>query len=109
MTDEDFKIDLLREPGSVRVQPFGDLDLATVGRVEDQLSELRDSGVRRVVLDLRGLTFMDSTGVSLALRWSLEASRDGFDFALVRGEGMVQRVIELTGIEHHLTFVDPDG
>jgi hypothetical protein len=51
---------------------------------------------------------MDSTGLSLTLRWSLEASRDGFDFSLVRGEGAIRRLFELTGMDHRLPFRDPD-
>ena len=69
------------------MRPVGELDLATVPAWSRSWRGVRESGVPRVVLDLRGLTFMDSTGLSLTLRWSLEASRDGFDFSLVRGDG----------------------
>ncbi len=57
------------------------------------------------MLDLRGLTFMDSTGLSLLTRWNLEARRDGFNFALVAGSERVQRLFELTALSEYFTFV----
>ena len=94
--------------GSVAwVQPFGELDLDSVHRVEAALEGLRDEGCPEVVLDLRGLTFMDSTGLRLVIRWDTAASEDGFRFAIVPGEEVVQRVFRLTGMDDHLTLVDP--
>jgi anti-sigma B factor antagonist len=109
VSQDEFHIDVEREPGGARVRPIGELDLATVPSLEQELSRLRESGLRSVVLDLRGLTFMDSTGLSLTLRWSLEASRDGFDFSLVRGEGAIRRLFELTGMDGRLPFLHTEG
>jgi anti-sigma B factor antagonist len=109
VSQDEFRIDVEREPDRVRVRPVGELDLATVPTLEQALAQVRESGVRSVVLDLRGLTFMDSTGLSLTLRWALESSRDGFDFSLVRGEGAIRRLFELTGMERRLPFRDAEG
>jgi anti-sigma B factor antagonist len=106
---QQFQIDVRRERESARVLPIGELDLATVGRLDRALGELRGDGVRRVVVDLRGLTFMDSTGLSLLLRWGHDADRDGFDLALVHGGRPIRRLFELTGAEGRLTFVDPEA
>jgi anti-anti-sigma factor len=89
------------------VRPFGELDLDTVHRVEAALEELRAEGSIDVVLDLRGLTFMDSTGLRLVIRWDTAARADGFRFGIVPGEDVVQRVFRLTGMEDHLTLADP--
>ena len=109
MSDDEFKIDVEREPGVARVRPAGELDMATVAQLDRQLSELRAAGMGRVVLDLRGLTFMDSTGLSVLLRWARDAAQDGFDFGVVRTDGPVNRLFELAGVEHHLPFVEPEG
>lgn len=103
-----FHIEVDREVGSARVRPVGELDLATVDQLDARLSALRAEGVGSLVLDLRGLTFMDSTGLSLAWRWSLASERDGFDFAVVRGGRPIRRLFELSGMERRLRFVDPD-
>ena len=63
-------------------------------------------GARRVVVDLRGLEFMDSTGLTLLARWSLGAERDGYAFALIAGSERIQRLFELTGLADRFTFDD---
>ena len=91
------------------VRPAGDLDLDTVHRVESALAELRGEGYRDLVLDLRGLTFMDSTGLRLVIRWHTAAQDDEFSFAVVPGPDVVQRVFRLTGMDAHLTIAEPPG
>jgi anti-sigma B factor antagonist len=108
VSHDDLVIDVDTERDRVHVRPVGELDLATVPRLDDELTRLRETGVRELVLDLRGVTFMDSTGLSLTLRWSLAANRDGFDFSLVRGQGPIRRLFELTGMDRRLPFVDPE-
>ncbi len=89
------------------VRPVGELDLDTAHRVEAALTELRESGYAELVLDLRGLTFMDSTGLRLVIRWDTVARESGFRFAVVPGDDVVQRVFRLTGMDAHLTIADP--
>ena len=80
------------------VAPRGELDMATVGAVEQELRRLLDKDVKVIVLDLGGLTFMDSTGLHLVARWTAEASRDGFAFELAPGQPAIQRVFEISGM-----------
>ena len=90
------------------VRPAGDLDLDTVHRVESALAELRDEGYRQLVLDLRELTFMDSTGLRLVIRWHTAAQEDdALSFAVVPGPEVVQRVFRLTGMDAHLVVAEP--
>jgi anti-anti-sigma factor len=60
-----------------------------------------------VVLDLRGVTFLDSTGVRLALEL-LESSRAAeWEFAVIDGPTRVQRIFELTGVRSVIPFIAP--
>jgi anti-sigma B factor antagonist len=102
-----FSCEVSRDDGSGWVYPAGDLDLDTVHRVEAALRELRDAGCGDLVLDLRGLTFMDSTGLRLVIRWHTAAQDEGFRFAVVPGPEVVQRVFRLTGMDAHLTVAHP--
>jgi anti-sigma B factor antagonist len=102
-----FSCEVGRNGSSAWVRPAGDLDLDTVHRVETALSELRKEGCRNLVLDLRGLTFMDSTGLRLVIRWHTAAREEGFSFAIVPGPDVVQRVFRLTGMDAYLTTADP--
>jgi anti-sigma B factor antagonist len=90
--------------GTGRVAPVGEVDLATVGEVATHLRDLHASGVQHLVLDLRHVTFMDSTGVRLVLEHDAGSRRDGFTFAVIPGPTPVQRVLELAGVTERLTF-----
>jgi anti-anti-sigma factor len=84
----------------------GELDLAGAATLERELDDLGDDGA--VVVDLRELDFMDSSGLRalvLAARRIEEASRR---FALVPGAERVMRVFEITRMRERLNFVaDP--
>jgi anti-sigma B factor antagonist len=96
-------------PGSdaVRVRAAGSLDVATTPVLEQQLQELVDAGHRHLVVDLGGLSFMDSTGLRLALRWDAAGRKDGFQVRFMRGSPAVQRVFEVTGMADRVPFLDP--
>jgi anti-anti-sigma factor len=101
----------LTSAGDALIALTGELDLSATPRLEEEIARLaEESGIRRVVLDLRELEFMDSTGlrmVALAERKLREADRK---LALVRGREAVQRVFAITRMDEHLTFVDdPDA
>ena len=101
---ERFRCDVEPDRESVRVVPFGELDLDTVHEVEERLLDLQQNGFREVVLDLRNLTFLDSSGVHVIVAADRLARRDGTHFALIAGPSAVQRVFEIAGIEELLNF-----
>jgi anti-sigma B factor antagonist len=91
----------------VRVQPnrelvvlevAGEICLATAPLLSDHLGELVGSGFAEIVLDLREVVFMDSTGVRLLVDTEARARADGFRFAIVMNEGQPSRVLELVGM-----------
>jgi anti-sigma B factor antagonist len=104
--EESFTCEVVPESDAVRVRAIGSLDMATAPLLEQQLEELRDAGFRRLIVDLGGLSFMDSTGVHLALKWHGAASQDGFQIGFAPGPPAVQRVFELTGMTEHLPFIN---
>ena len=97
--------ELQPEREAVRVRPIGSLDMATLPVLERQLHELCDVGFRRLIIDLGGLSFMDTSGVRLALDWRATALRDGFEIGFAPGRPAVQRVFELAGVTDHVPFV----
>jgi anti-sigma B factor antagonist len=101
-----FHCDLAATDGVVRVIPRGELDMSSVPILEGRLREALDGGGTRLVVDLRGLEFMDSTGLTLLTRWTRGAERDGYDMALVRGDERIHRLFEITGMVRFFTFVE---
>ena len=84
----------------------GELDLDGVERVTEALQRAEASDARRIVLDLSGLTFIDSSGVRMIVCANLRSRADGDRLRLIRGSTRVQRVFELTGVLDRLPF-DP--
>jgi anti-anti-sigma factor len=101
---EPFRVEVQPERDSVRVVPVGEVDIATVGEIDARLRELNQAGFRHFVLDLRRLTFIDSSGVRLVLTWHAAARQNGIDFMVLEGPPAVQRVFELAGVLDHLPF-----
>jgi anti-sigma B factor antagonist len=99
-----------RDGSTVRLSLQGELDMATRARVERALIGAEDSGATVVELDLSGLTFMDSSGVHVALEAGSRAREKGYSLVVLEGAEMVQKVFKLTGTDHLLEFRRPiDG
>jgi anti-sigma B factor antagonist len=84
----------------------GEVDLASAGQFEQELRGLPEIPPERLVIDLRGLDFMDCAGLSLMIRAQQSADANGYVLALRRGPDQVQRLFQLTGLLDHFTFLD---
>lgn len=99
-----FRIEVRGEGGAARVIPVGDVDISTVEQISHRLDELYAAGFRRFILDLRRLTFMDSSGLRLILAWNTRSREDGIELALIEGPHAIQRVFEISGVLEELPF-----
>jgi anti-sigma B factor antagonist len=86
----------------------GELDFGTVGQVQARLAELRDEGAT-TVLDLDGLTFMDSTGIRRVLTACEDAERGSWSFHVTRGSERVRRVLEAAQVIDRLPYEDAEA
>jgi anti-sigma B factor antagonist len=84
----------------------GELDLASSAALEEELVRVAESDSEQVILDLRELEFMDSTGLSTLVKAHQRAQEAGQRFGLVRGPQQVQRLLSLTGVAERLPFAD---
>jgi anti-sigma B factor antagonist len=101
-----FRCEVQPEREGARIRPVGEVDLATVDVVQDQLAELKSLGFSQLTLDLRAVSFMDSTGLRMILEWDASSRADGFAFSLVAGSPAVQRLFDVTGTRERLDFVE---
>jgi anti-sigma B factor antagonist len=116
---EPFAVEVRRRDHVTIVRPRGELDTATVetlqtsldGAIADTLRATLDGfeAAPRLVLDLRGLSFIDSTGLHLLVALDRRAQHDGFVLTLVAPTAPVDRAIELSGLYPLLPFVAPDN
>jgi anti-anti-sigma factor len=89
----------------------GELDLVTVSKVAEVLDglELQADKVRHLVLDLRGLTFVNVSGLHKLIKQNEFARSNRHNLAVVRGTPAIDKLLELTGVKEHLVFVDDPG
>ena len=84
----------------------GELDLSSADAVEKELARAEASDAQTILLDLSGLSFMDSTGVRLVVTAHARSRADADRLTLRRGQAAVQRVMELSGVDALLPFED---
>ena len=103
------EIDTEERDGFVLVMLRGELDLSTVGQVQEVLERAEQSSPRLLAVDLSKLAFLDSTGLRCLVTADERAREQGRRFAIVRGPDAVQRVFSITGLEERLEIVDDAG
>jgi anti-anti-sigma factor len=101
------QIDLATTDKAATLTVAGQMDISCGDRFIACLREARDSAPSRLLIDLRGVTFIDSTGLALLLKADGLARQHQFELQVVRsGAKIVQAVLEATGVEKFLPFVD---
>jgi anti-anti-sigma factor len=87
----------------------GELDLAASPALDVELTKTLTSDASLVVVDLRDLEFIDSTGLSVLVRAHKQAEHSGKRFALVNGSHQVRRLLDLTGVAKQMPLVEDPG
>ena len=106
--DEQLDIEAATNRRTALVALRGELDLVTVAKVTEVIDSLEPQadGVRHLVLDLRGLTFMDIPALRELIKQNEFARVNRHNLAVVRGTPAIQRLLKLTGVEELLVIVD---
>jgi anti-sigma B factor antagonist len=99
-----FTVEVRPERDRVVVVPQGELDLATIEPLRSELDGLVERGFAQVVLDLRELEFIDSSGLRLLLQ---QCRREDAAVSLIDGVGPVKALFDLTGTRGLLRFEPP--
>jgi anti-sigma B factor antagonist len=97
--DDLFSIQVDCRNGVARLALRGELDMATARKLEEHLMEVEQDGVLAVLLDLRELTFVDSTGLHTFLKAKSRAADNGHRFALVGANDQLRRVLQVTATQ----------
>src|SRR5919201_6216887 len=87
------------EVGVAVVRPQGRLDMQSAPRLRQELSQLAERGRHRVVLDLEGIGFMDSSGLGAIISGLKAARQKGGDLRIARANEQVRLVLQLTSLD----------
>jgi anti-sigma B factor antagonist len=91
-----------REAGHALVTVAGEIDIATVAQLEEQLSALADSG-RPLVADLGQVSFIDAAGLRALGRAAKQAAAHSVRMHVVCGRPQILRLFELTGLDNRVS------
>ncbi|HEV2062392.1 MAG TPA: STAS domain-containing protein [Solirubrobacteraceae bacterium] len=104
---EPFSIEVSERDGRLEVKPRGELDMASAPELEQTIMPRLESGAW-VLLDLRSLDFIDSSGLRVVVGAHRAAEETGGRFTCVRGAPgtTVHRIVEIAGIDGVIEMVD---
>ncbi len=101
-----FSVQVRHVDSTAHVGVVGELDILTAPELQRALDEVVERGVDRVVLDLRGVGFLGSSGIAIVARLQQLAKASDFHAAFVRGRPRVQRILEMAGLAEGIVWLD---
>jgi anti-sigma B factor antagonist len=97
------------QPGAVRVSLTGELDLANAYAFDRRMLMVEAEQPELIIVDLRGLTMLDSAGLARLVSAQRRARRGHWRLVLVRGGKIIQRVLQTTRLDELLEMTsDPE-
>jgi anti-anti-sigma factor len=102
-----FSIEVQPADDRVRIVVRGELDVQTGPRLLEELHAAEAAAPATLVLDLRGVSFLDSTGLQLVLDAEVRAREQGRTFVVLPGDGEPLRILELAEVADRLTLEEP--
>jgi anti-anti-sigma factor len=99
-----FQLQELVDGGEHTLVLAGEVDMVAAPGVEEAVGRLCVEGTTRIVLNLREVTFIDSSGLRAILAADGLCRQHGCEFSLVPGPEQVQSLFEMTGVAELLPF-----
>ena len=88
-----------RGSSGVRVELTGELDLASARLLRERLEQVESGSPELLVLDLRRLGLMDSSGLREIIGAVRRGQERGRRLVLVRGHGRIEKVLDVTRVD----------
>jgi anti-anti-sigma factor len=106
LAGEPFACEVSYRPGTWTLALFGEFDLAAKPQMDPVIAAVRAIPTTAVTLDLRGLTFMDSTGLHALITLDALSRQQGFELLVVEGNEAIRRTLTISGVEDRLHALD---
>lgn len=101
-----FDVDVRGIDTGTAIAVRGDMDIAAVESLDAALDQALAASPRRVTLDLRGVGFVDSSGLRFLLRANARSRNEGWAFEIYRPGETAIKALAVTGVFDLLPFVD---
>jgi len=101
-----FRVEVQERGAGTVISLSGELDLASSPALEEAIDRVFASETKVVVIDLRRLEFMDSTGLSIIVKAQQTAEDRDVQLNVVNGPAQVQRLLSLTGVADRVSLIE---
>ena len=102
MTSEDLSISVREEDGTVHMALSGEVDFGNVAELRAAILRQANGEPRNLVIDLSGVTFLDSMGLSVLIQGKRSVEGSGGQLAIVNAGDRVRHVLQLAGVDEYL-------
>lgn len=92
--------------GTHLIEVDGQVDLYSAPVLKERTLSVISGGAQRVVVDLTGVTFMDSTGLSVLVGARKRLREHDGALAIIAADNSVRRLLELTGLDQSFEIYD---
>jgi anti-sigma B factor antagonist len=96
-----------RHGTTITLDVSGELDIGSAPQLEAAAAGAVDSGPKRLVVDLRAVTFLDSTALGVLIATANRAERIGTSLFVVRPAGPARQIFALCGVDDLFAEVEP--
>ena len=101
---ESLEIETAEADDTYVIRLSGELDMSSCEEVDAELCKAEDTDAKRILLDVEGLQFIDSSGLQVILKAKRRADRSGRRLRVTRGTGHVADMFRLTALDMTLPF-----
>jgi len=105
-TGTPFDVDVNDEGGTVVITVSGELDLATAPELREACGSAAQGSAETVRIDLSGLTFLDSSGISVLVETQRDLEERGATLVLHNMNDRTRRVLDVAGLSGFFTHSD---
>lgn len=98
----EFDIRLRDHDGWTVLEVVGEIDLSTAPQLERRVDDVIEQGSHRLILDLTGVVFMDSTGLRALIAAQKSIAEHTGRLAIAAADGPVTRLLSITGVQSEL-------
>jgi anti-sigma B factor antagonist len=93
-------------PGRTVVEVSGEIDVYTAPKLREALLSLVDSGTYRLIVDMSGVEFLDSTGLGVLVGGLKRVRAHDGSIDLVVTQGRILRIFKITGLSKVFNIYD---
>lgn len=101
-----FEVESTRDREDARLTLSGELDIATVPRVEAAVNATLTNDVCTLTIDMTDLRFVDSSGLRMFIVLDKRAQQEGWTLRLIPPGEQVLTIFRVSGVEENLPFVE---